>query len=51
MSMTRETLLLFQRLLDAQVLQVGDPDFMETAKAVLAAKDQLAAALIASGDR
>ncbi len=45
--MTLETLLLFQRLLNGQVLQVGDPDFEATAKAVLAAKAELADALVA----
>lgn len=43
--MTKETLLLFQRLLDAQQLHVGDPEFAETAKAVLKAKEELAIAL------
>ena len=43
--MTLETLLLLQRLLDAQQLHVGDPEFAETAKAVLKAKEELAIAL------
>ena len=43
--MTKDTLLLFQRLLDAQQLLVGDPEFAETAKLVLKAKEELAAAL------
>ena len=47
--MTLETLLLFQRLLDAQQLHVGDPKFAETAKLVLKAKEELAIALAQHG--
>ncbi len=50
MTMTLETLLLLQRLLDAQQLQVGDPEFAETVKAVLKAKKELAAALANTTD-
>ena len=48
--MTKDTLLLFQRLLDAQQLLVGDPEFAETAKAVLKAKEELAIALAKASD-
>ena len=48
--MTIETLLLFQRLLDAQQLDVGDPDFAATVKLVLKAKEELAAALAKASD-
>ena len=48
--MTTQTLLLFQRLLDAQQLFVGDPDFAETIKVVLQAKEELAAALAKASD-
>ena len=43
--MTKETLLLFQRLLDAQQLHVGDPDFADMVSVVLKAKEELTAAI------
>lgn len=48
--MTLATLLLLARILDAQQLQVGDPDFDDTARAVLQAKAELTAAIEAARD-
>ena len=46
--MTLETLLLLQRVLDAQQLHVGDPDFDSLAPIVWAAKEELRQAIEAA---
>ena len=43
--MTLDTLLLLQRILDAQQMSVGDPDFEVMAPLVLSAKDELRQAI------
>ncbi len=43
--MTLDTLLLLQRILDAQQMSVGDPDFDVMAPLVLAAKEELRQAI------
>ena len=45
MTITLETLLLLQRVLDAQQMSVGDPDFDSLAPIVLAAKEELRQAI------
>lgn len=45
MALSLGTLLLLQRCLDAQQLNVGDPDFDTTAHAILKAKWELADAI------
>lgn len=46
--MTLDTLLLLQRVLDAQQMSVGDPDFDSLAPIVLAAKEELRQAIEAA---
>lgn len=45
MTLSLETLLLLLRCLDAQQMQVGDPEFEETAERVLVAKRELRAVI------
>lgn len=47
--MSLETLLLLRHLLHSQQMSVGDPTFVDTAKRVLAALEELDAAIALAG--